>query len=340
MTLLLLLMLAPDPALAQERSPAALSEEAQALAKAKEYDKAERLWRRALELEADYYPALFNLAYLYFSRQNFAGAEPLLSRAARVEPKDFNTRYLLGAALAALGRREEGLRQWRAALELRPNDLRLLQVVSVEYSKGRYFNEAAAAARRALSLAGKDQNLYFLTIKAYQDAGDYTAALEIARKAVELFPGSARANFEYAFHLQKLGRVEECLPHLKKAMEVDPTYEEPFFFYGDLLIKQGQYAEAIAPLEKAIANRADYTPARVSLARALIGLDRLKEAVAALEQAIRLDAMHPQPHLLLSQIYFRMGDEEGARREKEISLRLRRENPTILEAVQGRPFPK
>jgi hypothetical protein len=34
-----------------------------------------------------------------------------------------------------------------------------------------------------------------------------------------------------------------------------------------------------------------------------------------------------------------MGDEAKAKAEKEISLRLRRENPTILEAAQGRPFP-
>jgi hypothetical protein len=35
-----------------------------------------------------------------------------------------------------------------------------------------------------------------------------------------------------------------------------------------------------------------------------------------------------------------MGDEERARREKEISLRLRREDPTLVETPQGRPFPK
>ena len=58
-----------------------------------------------------------------------------------------------------------------------------------------------------------------------------------------------------------------------------------------------------------------------------------------MNETVALDPKHPQPHLLLSQIYFRMGDEAKAKDEKEISLRLRRENPTILEAVQGRPFP-
>jgi hypothetical protein len=58
-----------------------------------------------------------------------------------------------------------------------------------------------------------------------------------------------------------------------------------------------------------------------------------------LNETVALDPKHPQPHLLLSQIFFRMGDEAKAKAEKDISLRLRRENPTILEAAQGRPFP-
>ena len=126
---------------------------------------------------------------------------------------------------------------------------------------------------------------------------------------------------------------------LKKAMALDPKYEEPCFFYGDLLVKQGRHAEAIPYLQTAIKNRSDYVPARVVLAKALTGLKQWPEAINELEESIRIDPKHPQPHLLLSQIYFRMDDEARAREEKEISLRLRRENPTTLEAVQGRPFP-
>jgi hypothetical protein len=59
-----------------------------------------------------------------------------------------------------------------------------------------------------------------------------------------------------------------------------------------------------------------------------------------LNESIGVDPRHPQPHLMLSQVYFRLGREEDARREKELSLRLRRENPTVLEAVQGRQFPE
>jgi predicted Zn-dependent protease len=122
-------------------------------------------------------------------------------------------------------------------------------------------------------------------------------------------------------------------------MKADPSYEEPFFYYGNLLVDQDRSADAIPFLEKAIQNRHDYVPARVVLARALMNIEKWPAAIAELKETIALDPKHPQPHLLLSQIYFRMGDEANAKAEKEISLRLRRENPTILEAAQGRPFP-
>lgn len=325
--------------LAQEKDPEALSTAAQQLAVSKQLQPAEKLWKRALELSPDFFPALFNLGYMHFSTKQFEEALLFLDRAAQNAPDDFNSHYLRGSALQQLGRREEALRAWRQALAIQPKNLRLLQVMAVEYGAGRYFQEAADLARRALDLKADDPNLFFIAIKANQDAGSHADAMQIAEQAAARFPGSARANFEYAFHLQKSGRFEECLPYLKKAMEIDPGYEEPFFFYGDVLVKRAEYEEAIPPLRKAIGNRPDYVAARVTLGRAWMGLKKWDAAIAELQEAARQQPDHPQPHLLLSQVYFRLGDEEKARQEKDLSLRLRRENPTFLESVQSRPFP-
>jgi tetratricopeptide (TPR) repeat protein len=324
---------------AMAQDPAALSDEAQQFAGKQQFDQAERLWKQAIGIAPDFFPALFNLGYFYFKQQKFTEAEPFLRRASEVSREDFNAWYLRGATLSKLARPEDALRSWREALRIQPKNLRLMQVMSVEYYRGRYFGEAAELAGRALELKSDDANAYFLAIKAYQDAGDDTAAAEIASRAVERFPASARANFESAYHLQKQGKIAEAEERFQRAMKADPSYEEPFFFYGNLLVDHERNAEAVPYLEKAIRNRNDYVPARVVLARALMNQHKWQEAIAGLQQTIELDPKHPQPHLLLSQIYFRLGDEAKAKQEKEISLRLRRDNPTILEAQQSRPFP-
>ena len=94
------------------------------------------------------FPGAFQSRLFLFSRKQFSEAVPLLERAAKVSPQDFNTHYLRGACYQALERREDALRAWRIALKLNPKNARLLQVMVVEYGKGRYFQEAAEAARR------------------------------------------------------------------------------------------------------------------------------------------------------------------------------------------------
>lgn len=324
----------------QGQDAAGLSDAAQQAAQSNRPAEAEQLWRQAIEISPRFFPALFNLGYFHYSRRDYLKAIPYLERAGRVLATDFNTHYLLGACYQAVERREEALLAWRTAIGINPRSSRLLQIMVVEYGKGRYFQEAAELATRALELAPGDLNSYLLAIKAHQDAGLYDVTIEIARKAVAGFPRSARARFEYGFHLQKVGRTDAAIAELREAIRLDPAYEEPFYFLGEILQQLGQYEEAIPNLRKAISIRTDYTPARVALAKSLIGLKRLEEAVAALNESVGVDPRHPQPHLMLSQVYFRLGKEEDARREKELSLRLRRENPTVLEAVQGRQFPE
>ncbi len=321
------------------QSPAdALSDQAMAAIQRGDPGGAAQLWRQAIEQNPKHYAALFNLGVMLHRQRQQSDAVDLLDRAAAIAP-GYEVHLMRGANFQQLDRREDAIRAWKAALTFQPKNVKLMQVLSVEYSYGRYFHEAAAMARQALRVTPLEQNLYFLAIKAYQDAGNQAAAAELAADAAGRFPHSARAQFEHGYYLQKQGNTAAGMKYLQRAMALDEKYEEPLFFYGDLLVKQSQWQAALAPLRKAIAIRPEYSPARVALARALSNLDQLPAAVKELEQAAELDPKNAQPWVMLSQMYFRMGDEDRARAAKETSLRLRRENPGVLEAAQARPFP-
>ncbi len=319
--------------------PGLLTDRGLELAQQGRPDAAADLWRQALEVAPEYFPALFNLGYMHFSAGLFERAIPLLSRAASAGPGEFNAHYLLGAASHKLDRSDEALRAWRRALEIQPDHYQLMQVMAVEYGKGRYLREAADVSMRALRLRPEIEDLYYLAIHACREAGDLPAGFEIAARAAKRFPVSARASFELAWHLQRTGRFDEALPLLRKSIELDPDYEEPHYFYGDWLVRQARHEEALEPLRRAIAIRPDYMPGRIALARALMGAGTWDDALGVLREAVRIEPRHPQPHLLLSQVYFRLRDRDSAREAKERSLRLRRQNPAFLEAVQARPFP-
>jgi len=344
---LALVLVAPLPAekptleefLAAQTDPDVLSDVGQQAAAAGETAAAEKLWERAIELDPGHFPARFNLGYFHFQQKRFDAAAEHLRAAAELRPDDFNAHYLLGTVELERGRREEALESWRRALEIQPQNSKLIQVMIVEYGRGRYYEAAAELASRAVELSPYDLDVHLMAITAQRQAGDRAEGLKLAEQAYKRWNGSARAAFEYGWHLQKAGRFAEARPLLEKAMALDSDYEEPFYFYGDWLVEQGRYEEALEPLRRAIEIRPDYMPARTRLGRALMGLERWDEALAELRTAVEQEPRHPQPHLLLSQIYFRQGDRAKAREEKKISLRLRRENPALLEAVQGRPFP-
>ncbi len=328
-----LLIMAAPPEEADRLSAAAIEK-----AKAGRTAEAEALWQQALRAAPGHFPSLFNYGFLLFSSERYEEAAALLERASRANPKDFNTQFMLGSTLLKLERREEALVAWRSALALQPANIRLMQVMSVEYTAGRYFNEACVLGQRAVRVKGDTPEPWLIAIKACQDAQN-PAAFRLAEEAARKFPQSARAVFEFAFHLQRAGRREEALPLLEKAVALDPSYEEPLYFSGDLLLLEDRYEEAASRLRAAIRIRPDYVAACVSLAKALMALERYGEAVTELEACSKANPVHPQPHLLLSQVYFRMGDEAKSRAEKELSFRLRRESPTLMEAPQARPFP-
>jgi tetratricopeptide (TPR) repeat protein len=60
--------------------PEELSDAAQKLAIEKRYAEAEKLWLEALQLSPKFFPALFNLGYMYFSQGQAERAEPVLRR--------------------------------------------------------------------------------------------------------------------------------------------------------------------------------------------------------------------------------------------------------------------
>ena len=298
------------------------------------------LWKQALAKDADYFPALFNLGFFHINQKSFPEAETYLEKAAKADPGQFNAHYLLGLARSKQEDHEGALRAWRQALALQSNHVKLMQAMIVEYVAGRYHFEAAELAERAVKLQPANLDLRLMLLTAYRKADDLPAALAAAKDAAEKFPNSARAVFEYAWNLLKSGQFDEALPLIQKSASLDPAYEEPQFFLGDWLVNQGRYEEALAPLRKAIEIRPDYIPARVRLGRALLGLERLDEAVAELTATVEIEPRHPQPHLLLSQIYFRQKDLKSAAAAKRESLKLRRENPAFLEALQTQPFPE
>jgi len=179
----------------------------------------------------------------------------LFAHAVRVTDRNSLAHYRLGFALGALGRRDEALAEYRAALAIRPD------------------------------YADPYNNIGQIE----QDFGRPADALASYDRALALDPALAPAHANRANALDDLGRFDEAERSYRAAIRLDPDIPEAHNDFGVALAKHDRLEEAVAELRTAIRLRPRYGNAYLNLARALSQLGRSDEAIETLREGVRLE---------------------------------------------------
>ena len=85
-------------------------------------DDAEECCEQALEVDAEYVPALNNLAGVYYQRRDFGKAIDTCNRLLAIDPKQAKTHVNLGRAHYLRGDKERAFECWHAALAIDPQE--------------------------------------------------------------------------------------------------------------------------------------------------------------------------------------------------------------------------
>jgi adenylate cyclase len=200
-------------------------------------DVAEALFRRALEIEPQFAPALAGIAFIAFERVLFldltdAREEPLRrgfadARAAvALDDRDAFAHYVLGRILSLLGQLDEGIAELRSAIDLNPSFAQAHHGLASSLIAAGRSAEAIEEADKALRLSPFDPHRWaFLTIRgaASLALGDYDSAVEWSRKATRL----TTLFWPYAHltcALGHLGRTVEAKAALDDLLRVKPDF--------------------------------------------------------------------------------------------------------------------
>ncbi|MGI9014006.1 MAG: tetratricopeptide repeat protein [Phycisphaerales bacterium] len=166
--------------------------DARAASEQGDYDLAIALFREILSKNPTVTTAYLGIADIYMETSDFNQAESNYSRAAQLEPRNFDAQYGHGFALQMLNRFVEAIRAYHRALVIRPDS--------------------------------PQANLNMAT--TYLQMGDAQAARNFAEKAVELDPESGPARVNLGAVYDKLGMHAEAIDTYRVAMELmDPTPE-------------------------------------------------------------------------------------------------------------------
>ena len=210
---------------------ASLSEQATSCFQAGRANDAEELCRRILAGAPDDFTANSILGAIRFGQGRPAEALEFFDRAARTTPgfAIFSNR---GAALQMLGRLDEALASYDAALALEPNHAVLL------YNRGR----------------------------TLEDLGRLDEALAAYQKALSLNPNYALALNNLGNTLRALNRPDEALAAYDRALGIEPGQTQALYNRANLKwMVKNDYHGGLADLERLVALNPDYDYARGEL---------------------------------------------------------------------------
>ena len=162
--------------------------------------KAEFLYRKAIEIKPDFAEAYYNLGIILSDLGKLEEAQFLYRKAIEIKPDYIKAYSNLGSILSDLGKLEEAEFLYRKVIAINPN-----------YAKA-YSNLGII-----LSDLGKLEEAQFLY-----------------HKAIKIKPDFAEAYYNLGIILIDLGKLEEAELSFNKAIEIKPDFAEAYFSLSDL----------------------------------------------------------------------------------------------------------
>lgn len=233
------------------------------------YEKAAKRYFQALQLNADFSPALINLARLYLRQNRPADSERLIQKFSDQRPDN-------------LGHRA-------AALE-------------VALYKGAHED----VIQRAKEILRKDErhvDAMFALAQANFALGRFELARSVIERAVDLEKSRADLFNLYGSIELQLKNKAGAIANYRKAVELRPQYPEARNNLGVLYHDARDYESAAAQLEEAIRVFPDFKEAFLNLGNAYKGMKRYKDAELAFKRSVEIDRNFGDGHFNLAILY-------------------------------------
>ncbi len=153
-----------------------------------QFSQAESAYRKALQLESSFYPALVNLADLYRLQSRDQEGETILRQALKLAPDDANVHHALGLLLVRLSRKEEALEFFRQAATLQPDDPRHTYVYGIALNSMGRRGEAITVLEEAHHRHATNPQILQALLTLHRDQGNEKAVSHYAEKLQKILP--------------------------------------------------------------------------------------------------------------------------------------------------------
>jgi protein O-GlcNAc transferase len=341
----------------------------------KQYDKAQAIYEKVLEVDPKQPDALHLLGLLWSARGEHLRGAQLIREAIKVVPSSATFLGNLGVVLKFGGKLDEAVVAYEQSIAIEPNNgthyfhmgksLKLLQ----------RFEEAERAFRKAIEMDPGNDAPWLSLIRLVADTVGVAQALSIAEAGAESIPRSAGIRLSQASLLRRSGdycaainayqallsqhenHVEAMCklaslafshhhfdmgqPYLARAQQLAPESHHVLATLALLQNTNGNSTEAIRLYRQAIAIDGEIASYHANVATALRKQGRLQESLDCIEMARALDKDSCDMDVVEAGILLGLGEHDQAIRclEHAICERkgYREAHDALLMALQYRP---
>jgi tetratricopeptide (TPR) repeat protein len=237
------------------------------------------------------------------------------------QPKTADEHYFRGSAFYLSHRFSDADAESEAALNLAPDNPRILVLRVRLLQRAGQQNAALEMAQRATILAPDWDEPYYLTGISYYFLRHYAQARESLSRAFELNGTSAATIFVEALAWAGEGNYQEAEMCLRRAISLQPANARFQCHLGILLLRRNDAANAEKSFIKAIELKPEYALSHYELGKVRAQSKQWKEASEELEKAIALDPGLTSAYYQLGIVYGRLGEKEKA---QDMFARLRK----------------
>ncbi|MCC7537969.1 MAG: zinc-ribbon domain-containing protein [Deltaproteobacteria bacterium] len=274
--------------------------------------KAEREFRRAIELDPNDLQAGMGLAVTLRRAGRLPEAAQLLDRIARRNETLPGLAVERGMLFESMGRAEEAVRHYQSAVQQSPDDLDLkLRLGAAQVAANQL--EAAEQTLQAVSQARPNSaEAEFLFGRVQFARRNFTRALEYFSRAVQLDATRAEYRLYLGWASLELGNLGRALQEIDAALIRDPSMGDGFWLRGVIRRRTANLTAARADLEAAIRLRPNRFDALHELGKVFEEMRNLPEAVRYYALAVQASDANGEWHYDLGRVHLDSGDRASA----------------------------
>ena len=158
----------------------------------------------------------------------------------------------MAKALCESGKPDEGVKEYRIYLQMKPNDADVISNLGVELISQNRLDEGIAEYKRYLQIKPNDPNMHNDIGVALCRQGKLDEAVEYFTKALRIKPDFAAAHNNLGYTLALQGKLDEAVVHYNEALRLDPDYAVAHYELGRVLVRMGKINQAIGHFEDAM----------------------------------------------------------------------------------------